>query len=167
MQFLSREASAEWCAANGFGVEPGGDCPQQPHGPSAKFEIPSDAGRRVALARLLWESVAASAPRALLWVTQFGVWPSSEHRPLAESARSAWGAPGPLATFPGQLVALGEQDDGLSVLVLALLFLWDCWLLPAGGSQAAFLSHDECGVAFFRDESEHSAFSRRLELFNR
>ena len=91
MQFLTREASEEWCAANGFHVDSGN--PNQPSGPSEKFEIPSDAGRRVALARLVWESVAGSAPQALLWVTDFGVWPSGEHRPLAESARSAWALP--------------------------------------------------------------------------
>ena len=167
MQFLTREASAEWCAAHGFHVEPGRGNPRQPRGLTQEFEIPSDAGRRVALARLLWESVAASAPHALLWVTEFGVWPSCEHRPLAESARFAWGAPGPLAAFPGQLVALSEHDDGPSGFVLAILFLWDCWLLPAGGSRAAFVSHDEFGFASFREESEHSTFSRRLDLFKR
>jgi hypothetical protein len=163
MQFLTREASLEWCVTNGIDVDRGN--PKQPSDPAERFEIPSDAGRRVALARLLWESVAGSAPQALLWVTEFGVWPSGEHRPLADSARAAWGAPGPLAAFPGQLVALGEHDDGLSGLVLATLFLWDCWLLPAGGSRAAFVSHDEFGMASFREESERTAFSRRLELF--
>jgi hypothetical protein len=165
MQFLTREGSAEWCTANGFGLAPGREKPTQPHGPTVKFDIPSDAGRRVALARLLWESVARSAPQALLWVTEFGVWPSGEHRPLAESARAAWGAPGPLAAYPGQLVALSEHDDGLSGLVLAVLFLWDCWLLPAGGCRAAFLSHDEFGIAAFLEEPEYAAFCCRLELF--
>ena len=165
MQFLARGASAEWCAANGFGLDPDRASPKQPPGPTEKFEIPSDAGRRVALARLLWESVAASSPRTLLWVTESGVWPSGEHRPLAESARSAWGSPDPLADYPGQLIGLNEHDDGLSGLVLALLFLWDCWILPAGGSRAAFVSHNEFGSASFREESEHAAFSRRLELF--
>ena len=167
MQFLTREACADWCAANGFDREPDRGNLQQTRNFDEKFAIPSDAGHRVALARLLWESVATSAPHALVWVTEFGVWPSGEHRPLAESARSAWGAPGPLAAYPGQLVALSEQDDGLSGLVLAILFLWDCWLLPAGGSKAALLSHDEFGIASFREKSEHSAFSRRLELFTR
>jgi hypothetical protein len=165
MQFLTREASADWCATNGFGVDFDRGGPTQPHGSAEKFEIPPDAGRRVALARLLWESVAGSAPQALLWVTEFGVWPSSEHRPLAESARAAWGAPGPLAAYPGQLVGLNEHEDGLSGLVLAILFLWDCWLLHSGGSRAAFLSHDEFGIATFREEAEHAAFCRRLELF--
>jgi len=165
MRFLTREASAEWCAANGYEADPDG--PTRLRDPADKFEIPSDAGHRVALARLLWDSVASSTPQVLLWVTEFGVWPSGEHRPLAESARAAWGAPGPLAAYPGQLVALSEHDDGLSGLVLATLFLWDCWLLSAGGARSAFVSHDEFGVASFRDESERAAFSRRLELFRR
>lgn len=166
MQFLNPESCRKWCVDNGLSVESGSGFPQQPNGLTEQFEIPSDAGARVALARMLWETVAASAPYSLLWVTEYGIWPSGEHRPLAESARVSWGAPGPLAAYPGQLVALGEQEDGLSGLVLALLFLWDCWLLPAGASQAAFVSHDEFGIAVFREESDRSVFSRRLKLFN-
>src|SRR5262245_22083485 len=104
MQFLSPDACAAWCATAGVDCLAGDAYPRQPSGPSEKFEIPSDAGRRVALARLLWESVAASIPQVLVWVTEFGVWPSGEHRPLAESARTTWGAPGPLSQYPGHLV---------------------------------------------------------------
>jgi hypothetical protein len=167
MQFLSRDACAAWCATARIDCLSGDAYPREPSGPSEKFEIPADAGRRVALARLLWESVAASAPQVLLWVTEFGVWPSGEHSPLAESARTAWGAPGPLSNYPGHLVYLGEHEDGLSVLVLAVLFLWDCWVLPSGGTKAVFISHDEFGVAYFREESEREALSRRLELLER
>lgn len=167
MQFLTPESCNEWCMANGFSIESGSGLPQQPSGLIEQFKIQSDAGARVALARMLWEAVAAPAPYSLIWVTESGIWPSGEHRPLAESARASWGAPGPLSAYPGQLVALGEHDDGLSGLVLAVLFLWDCWVLPAGASQAAFISHDEFGIAVFRDEAAHAAFSRRLEWFNR
>jgi hypothetical protein len=167
MQFLTRDGCAAWCATAGIQLAPDGASPQEPTSPSEKSEIPPDSGRRVALARLLWESVAASAPQVLLWVTEFGIWPSGEHRPLAESARSAWGAPAPLSAYPGHLVRLGEPEDGLSVLVLALLFLWDCWLLPSGGATAVFVSHDEFGRAYFRQDSEREALLRRLELFSR
>jgi hypothetical protein len=167
MQFLTRDACADWCATAGVALAADHTQPDEPPGPSEKFEIPSDAGRRVALARLLWELVAIPAPQVLLWVTEFGVWPSGEHRPLAESARTAWGAPGPLSAYPGHLVLLGEHEDGLSMLVLALLFLWDCWLLPSGGANAVFVSHDEFGLAYFRQDSEREALVRRLALFNR
>ena len=38
---------------------------------------------------------------------------------------------------------LSEDDDALSALVLAILFLWDCWMLAGDGATAVFLSHDE------------------------
>ncbi|HEX5064632.1 MAG TPA: hypothetical protein VFY49_00825 [Myxococcota bacterium] len=166
MQFLTRDGCAKWCVTAGLDLDPDHGSPNEPSGPSAHFDIPSDAGRRVALARLLWESIAAPAPQVLLWVTEFGVWPSGEHRSLAESARRAWGAPGLLAEYPGHLVRGGEHEDGISLLVLALVFLWDCWLLlPSSKGSALFVSHDEIGVAYARHETELAPLVRRLELF--
>src|SRR5512138_854433 len=41
---------------------------------------------------------------------------------------------------------LGEDDEALSVLITAVLFLWDCWLLSTNGRIAVFFSHDEWGT---------------------
>jgi hypothetical protein len=46
---------------------------------------------------------------------------------------------------PKQDVQLGK-DQALAVLVTAVLFLWDCWVLSPDGTLAAFFSHDEYGV---------------------
>jgi len=46
----------------------------------------------------------------------------------------------------GVLPGYGEDDQALAVLALAILFLWDCWLLAPDGKRAAFFSHDEYGI---------------------
>jgi hypothetical protein len=66
--------------------------------------------------------------------------------PLAEAVRRGLGEERSLQVAPGCLVRLGEDDQALAVLVTAVLFLWDCWVLSADGKLAAFFSHDEYGV---------------------
>ena len=90
--------------------------------------------------------VGSGQPEALLWVTDWSVWPSSEHMPLADAVRRGLGEDRPLSDAPGCLVRLGEDDQALAVLVTAVLFLWDCWVLSPDGTLAAFFSHDEYGV---------------------
>ena len=132
---------------------------------SFKFEIPSDAGRRVALARLLWESVAQGQPEVLIWTVDWSVWPSGEHMPLAMSLRSALGEVRGIDEAPGQLIRLGEDSAGISLLSIAILFLWDTYLLPVGGETALFVSHDEYGVLLTRSPEGSLPVQRRLAIF--
>ena len=66
--------------------------------------------------------------------------------PLAEAVRRGRGEERALDVAPGCLVRLGEDDQALAVLVTAVLFLWDCWVLSPDGNLAAFFSHDEWGA---------------------
>ena len=63
--------------------------------------------------------------------------------------------------MPGHLARLGEDEFGLSVLCMAILFLWDCWVMPADDRPAIFLSHDEFGVVDTRGDDR--GLRRRLE----
>jgi hypothetical protein len=38
---------------------------------------------------------------------------------------------------------LSERDDAVSILVLSVLYLWNCHVFSAQGDQALFVSHDE------------------------
>ena len=148
MQFLTAEESRQWARRHGFNVNEAFGRPVASEVPGPlRFHIPADAGARVTLARTLWESAGQDAPEVLVWVTDWGIWPSGEHVPLAEAARRGLGAEHSLDDRPGHLVRLSESDAGLSILCLAVLFLWDCWLLPADSRPAVFVSHDEFGVA--------------------
>jgi hypothetical protein len=48
-----------------------------------------------------------------------------------------------LSETPGHLAALTESDDLISTLVISIEFFWDCAVLPAGGRDFFFVSHDE------------------------
>ena len=57
---------------------------------SYNFAIPSDAGERVQLCRILWESAGETdTTERLLWITGWSVWPSGEHMPLFKLTRRA------------------------------------------------------------------------------
>jgi hypothetical protein len=81
----------------------------------------------------------------LLWITDWSVWPSGEHLPLMTRLRHALREERSVYDAPGCLVRAGENDDGLSVVILALLFLWDVWILDGERRGAVLFSHDEFG----------------------
>ena len=68
-----------------------------------------------------------------------------------------------LADAPGHHCEQGDDDDGLSVLIQACLFLWDCWMFSEGGAIIA-LSHDEHGVVY--EPRSHVVPARRDALVN-
>ena len=154
MQFLTVGEASTWASRYGYSTDR--DEPTLEGGSSAtRFLIPEDAGKRVVLARVLWEAAGAGVPETLLWFTDWSVWPSGEHVPLAEAARRGFGASSSVAQTPAQVARLGEDDAALGILCLAALFLWDCWVLPGQrGRPAVFLSHDEYGVVFDRGDDQ-------------
>jgi hypothetical protein len=103
---------------------------------------PTDSGKKVNLARrVVQESNLTQG--GLLWIVEWSVWPSSEHMPLFAQFRRAFGETKPLIDMPGHFVGPEEVDDAVSILALSLLFIWDCYLLPAATGPAFFCSHDE------------------------
>ena len=166
MQFLTKAECAAWAVKEGFRF------PESPKHQdldklgfrTIRFATPGDAGARVALARILWNSLSDRAER-LLWMTDWGVWSSAEHMPLYRTLRQAFGDERRLIDAPGHLFQLGEDDNGLSVFVVAALFFWDVYLLGTGGDFAAFLSHDEFCVVASRDADHAAEMEQRLADF--
>lgn len=162
MEYLTADESRAWVGPHGYHVNEsfGHPLASEVRTP-IRFRIPEDAGARVILARTLWEAAGAGASEVLVWVTEWGVWLSGEHFPLAEAARRGFGAERPMHETPGHLAHRGEDDAALGVLCMAVLFLWDCWVLPAGAGPALFVSHDEFGVVDPREDDR--GLPRRLE----
>lgn len=113
--------------------------------PAAKrFNIPTDAGVRIALVdRQL--RVFQESDEVLLWIAEWGVWPSSERPHIFERVRKSYGIDATLMEKPGHLVKTEEWDDLATLTTVAALFLWDCYVLEPSGKRAVRYSHDEIG----------------------
>src|SRR5689334_8797579 len=167
MRFLTPAEFVSWCKERGYPAGPreGRTVPIADKNPTGfsfvQFSIPSDSGRKVAFGRFLY-SLIKPVPEVLLWLDEWAVWPSSQHMPLLTRFREAFGEHRPLISAPGQLVQSSETEDAISVLVVALEFVWDCHIISASGREAVFISHDEYGWYGSRDASETAAVQQKL-----
>ena len=108
--------------------------------------------------RLTWFStfMASSVEpfnSCLLWVTEWGVWPSSENWHQFYRLRESYGERRLLHDAPGHLFLQHEAADLATFVGIALLSGWDFYLLPNTQYVTVFASHDEF-VHFHTDEPE-------------
>lgn len=162
MRFLTKTGCAEWCDRHVFPL------PDTMHAVAeaqafvaTPFAIPSDAGARVQLCRLLWDLAGGTASERLLWITDWGAWPSQAHMPLFKLARRALGEDREPIQIPGHLIEPSEADDGLSLFIVSCLFLWDAWLYTPSGVIVE-ISNDEVGTLYESAKAQDP--SRRAAL---
>ena len=109
-----------------------------------RFEIPEDAGRRVALVASHLNERAGSSS-TLVWFTEWGVWPSSERQHIFDRFRASYGEHRLLIDAPGHLLSVEERDELLSLVTLGVLFLWDVYVVADSVPFVLHYSHDEWG----------------------
>ena len=80
---------------------------------------------------------------ALLWVTEWGIWPSSENWHLYYRLRHSHGDHRLLDEAPGHLFLEYEAEDLASFLQLSMLNGWGGYVLTHANYANAFFSHDE------------------------
>lgn len=165
MQFLTNKQSKDWCLNHQVSAED--NSPSPPQGmPNRCFKIPSDAGRRIALSKMLWDSFGAGQPEVLIWIDTWGVWGSGEHLPLYTALRTVEGNNQTLNDSPGHLLRLGDDEKAVSIVCVCTLFLWDGWIVPADGQSYLFLSHDEFGCVYAQDMHRLKELENRLVGFD-
>lgn len=168
MHFLTDRECTAWCAERGYptrkyeGYALLRADPEPAGFERIAFSSPPDSGKRVSLARFLL-SLLDPAPELLFWLGDWAVWPSCQHMPLFARFREALGEKRPLIETPGHLVTVDEADDGVSILAVALLFMWDCHVITASGRDVIYVSHDEEGWFGSRDASVAAFAAKRLE----
>lgn len=92
---------------------------------------------------------------ALLWVTEWGIWPSSENWHLYYRLRQSHGDHRLLDEAPGHLFLEYEAEDLASFLQLSMLNGWGGYVLTHANYANAFFSHDEY-LDFYSDD--HNVF---------
>lgn len=101
----------------------------------------------------------------LLWISDWGVWPSSQHMPLYTRLRRSFGDEEHLHTAPGHLFKFEEKDDLISFVYLCVVFGWDFSLTTNTDQARIFGSHDEFVEAMFRSEEECVQFAETMASF--
>jgi len=86
----------------------------------------------------------------LLWITEWGIWPSSENWHLYYTLRQASGDLQLLHEAPGHLFLEHEAEDLASFTQIAMLNGWGGYILTQANYVNAFFSHDEY-IDFFAE----------------
>ncbi len=102
----------------------------------------------------------------LLWMTDFGIWSDVCERvakSLAECFRSARGERNLLIETPAHLFGEAEETDAQTLLTIAIVFGWDCYVIPEHGRYYAVTSHDEYLEFVSTSTAVHQRFKGELE----
>jgi hypothetical protein len=97
----------------------------------------------------------------LLFVTEWGIWPSSENWHLYYKLRRTYGDNRLLQEAPGHLFLEHEAEDLASFLHLCMLNGWGGYVLTEANYVNAFFSHDEF-IDFFAEHAANLVDIRRV-----
>ena len=138
-----RDDTSLWCRQHEIGLSDIG-LPERSDS-SAKFKIPADAQKRV---HLVSQGMRAFGSEALflVWLHDWDAWPSGQRMHVFERFRMSYGETRSLIDSPGHVFDRGEIDDAISFVTLAVLFLWNCYVVTPRRSKLLFFSHDEYGL---------------------
>lgn len=163
MQLLTNEESARWCEGYGYPLVEGAPAFGKEFPLVARVRYPESAARLLSMAGQVEEHIQPYST-CLVWVTQSGIWPSSENLHLYHVWRRSHGDTRFLFEAPGHWFLDYERTDLVTLLHLALLFAWDVYVVPSPSYGAVFLSHDEFADFYFRSAESRKAFVSRLAL---
>jgi hypothetical protein len=144
VQFLSKEQSRDWAVSHGLNPKWGRYTRHLKVPPFVVARVDLELGTFLALP--LARDIAKWLPQCgrLLWITAWGVWPSSEDQNLFRRLRASYGETRYLIETPGHLFATTEMEDLTTYLSLAIGFGWDAVLLTTQMEfPTTFVSHDE------------------------
>ena len=125
-----------------------------------RIEYPSEPHKVFSVAH--WIASELTFRRAaLLFVTEWGIWPSTENWHLYYKLRQTYGDNRLLADAPGHLFLEYEVEDLASFLQLSMLNGWGGYVLTEANYVNAFFSHDEY-IDFFAEHAENLADIRKV-----
>jgi hypothetical protein len=151
MDFLERLIVQDWCRDHRFPLDSRGDdlLPDPEHEVLERHIYRQLSDREGWERELAARCVAALGEwdECLLWITLWGIWPSSENWPAYYQTRGAEGELRSLDVAPGHLFQPAERGKLENFVCLVIENAWDACVLPVRGRQGngrwALLSHDE------------------------
>lgn len=150
MQFLEPGGIRDWCLDRGFHLDASGELTAEPRSSvlaARGYGQQTDPQGQESETAAWCIDALQEWDECLLWVTQWGVWPSSENWPAYYQARGAQGERRSLEVAPGHLFAASETGLLKHFVRLVLENAWDAHVLASRdgkriGTQVV-VSHDE------------------------
>ena len=144
MFFCTRPQCQEEANAYGFDVDPARNqiVPRSPFPYTLTLGFSDAIDRSYAVAQRL-AAWCQPFERLVLWVTEWGIWPSSENLYLYYTVRRAHGDARELHEAPGHIFLKHEQAELTTFLDLAIRFGWGGFLFGHPPHVAMTVSHDE------------------------
>jgi len=144
---LSKVEAQDWCRSRSIHLnDRGTPQPDFTDEQGFDFRIPIDTGGRIALSDILFRGLP-SEQDTMIWITDWGIWPSGERMHVFDRFRFSYGLDKPLVDIPAFIHRASEREDALSFFTFPILFLYDCHVLSESGDTWIFISHDEVGWA--------------------
>jgi len=112
-------------------------------------DYPSEVNRIYYFAHWISTRLTYRQP-ALLWITEWGIWSSTENWHLYYRLRQSYGDNLLLDEAPGHLFLEHEAEDLASFLQLSMLNGWGGYVLTNANYTNLFFSHDEY-IKFFSE----------------
>ena len=148
MEFIEDNQIREWCAERGIPCDDEGKPPPEYSIVESKLfgHAAEPRGQESAIAAWCVQALGRW-DECLLWITLWGVWPSSEDWPTYYAARGMQGERRSIGVAPGHLFARGEEDLLTQFVELTLLNAWNAHVVPVSGGiptrRRLLISHDE------------------------
>jgi hypothetical protein len=151
MKIFSRDETSLWCSQNDIALNDRG-LPERSDA-SMQFKIAEDANKRVGLVSDRMQTSFNGEPTFLVWFDDWAVWPSGQRMHIFDRFRMSYGETRPLIQSPGHIFDQSEMEDAVSFVTLAVLMLWDCYVVTPQREKFLFFSHDEYGLTKGIDEA--------------
>jgi hypothetical protein len=101
---------------------------------------------------------------ALLWVSEWGMWPTSENGHLYYRLRHSYGDHRLLHEAPGHLFLSHESEDLASFLQVSMLNGWGGHVLTKANYLNVFFSHDEYLKFYSKNQTLLDEVAKELHL---
>ncbi len=160
MFFKTKDECTKWINQAGFDLQSFLSFERE-GGKYIKFDVEEERYRPYVLAKTMvsWMSEFTSC---FFYVTEHGIWPSSENLHLYYQLRKSYGEIRELRETPGQLFKYYENYDLITFLGLAIQFGWGVCVLPVHSDIQIYVSHDGWVLVYTDTKAEQVASSLDL-----
>ena len=131
------------------------------------YAIPADSRAKTDLSRLFAYVLLRRSPEVYIYISGWGMWMRgvSEELDLIYGYRRSFGENRPLIEAPVHQFESSDEPAFVSILSIALYFIWDAWIFDAEGKSLVRIHHHEWLEIRSEDEDTRKEFETYLDGF--